>query len=178
MNISLNTVMIHQDPLGLRDIPLLEPDTDGWPAIKQALEQQQADKQRWRKASSWLAVAASLVLVVVLTTRQQDVEQATSATQAAQFVSDNGMENIEALISLSQILESQLRGFGEDTGSISASSTVYIAELQDLVAQVDRELSYSPDSINLWARRVNLLLDLALIYQHHWEEEYGQMASL
>ena len=59
-----------------------------------------------------------------------------------------------------------------------ASSAVYVAELQDLVAQVDSELSYSPDSMNLWGQRVNLLLDLAQIYQQQWEREYGQMASL
>ncbi|NND46008.1 MAG: hypothetical protein HKN58_11865 [Xanthomonadales bacterium] len=46
------------------------------------------------------------------------------------------------------------------------------------MAQVDQQLSYSPDSVNLWGQRINLLLDLAQIYQHQWERDYGLMASL
>ena len=38
--------------------------------------------------------------------------------------------------------------------------------------------SFAPDSINLWGQRVNLLLDLAQLYQHQWERQYGRMASL
>ena len=45
-----------------------------------------------------------------------------------------------------------------------------------MVAQVDTRLSVSPGSINLWGQRVNLLLDLAQIYQQQWEREYGRMA--
>jgi hypothetical protein len=59
-----------------------------------------------------------------------------------------------------------------------ASSAAYVAELEDLVAQVDQQLSYSPDSLNLWGQRINLLLDLAQIYQNQWERDYGLMASL
>ncbi len=55
---------------------------------------------------------------------------------------------------------------------------MYVAELEDLVAQVDTELSFSPRSVNLWGQRVNLLLDLAQIYQHQWERDYSRMASL
>ena len=59
-----------------------------------------------------------------------------------------------------------------------AASAVYVAELEDLVAQVDNELSFTPGSVNLWGQRVNLLLDLAQIYQSQWERYYGRMASL
>jgi hypothetical protein len=82
------------------------------------------------------------------------------------------------LISISQTLEAQLKSLRDHTGSMPADSAIYVAELEDLVAQVDNELSYSPDSLNLWGQRVNLLLDLAQIYQHQWETDYGQMASL
>jgi hypothetical protein len=186
MSIPFNTVMIHQDPIGLRDLPLLKPDADGWPEIRDALEKHQAGKRQWRTTTSWLAIAASLVLAVLVTTRQVEVEMPEAnpvATQGTEFASlDNdglgGEADVSSLISLSQTIESQLRGMRDDTGSLPASSAVYIAELEDLVAQVDNELSYSPDSVNLWGQRINLLLDLAQIYQHHWETEYGQMASL
>lgn len=181
MSISFNTVMIHQDPIGLRDLPLLEPDTDGWPAIRNALEQQHVPVSRWKRPAPWLAIAASLVLVVMITTRQapmQPTELGPAATQSVDLASNESMEDIDSLITLSQSLEFQLKTLRDETGSIPGSSAVYIAELQDLVAQVDSELSQSPDSVNLWGQRINLLLDLAQIYQHHWESEYGQMASL
>ena len=67
------------------------------------------------------------------------------------------------------------------TGSGLAVSPATIrnlmAELEDMVAQVDSELSYDPESVSLWGQRVNLMLDLAQIYQHQWEREYGRMAS-
>ena len=181
MNISLNMISIHQDPLGLRDLPLLKPDTDGWSVIQAELEAQRVSRRKQKSTFTWLAVAASLVLAVVATTRQGGIEQIPAdpfATQGAEIASVESEDKVDSLISLSQILETQLRSFRESTGSMSANSAIYVAELQDLVVQVDNELSDSPDSINLWGQRVNLLLDLAQIYQHHWETEYGQMASL
>jgi hypothetical protein len=181
MNIPFNTVMIHQDPIGLRDLPLLEPDTDGWPAIRDALEQKQAPMSRWKAPTSWLAIAASLVFVVLIINRQTPMElpdASPAATQTSELASNDSMEDVNSLISLSQSLESQLKTLRDGSGSIPGSSALYIAELQDLVAQVDGELSQSPGSISLWGQRINLLLDLAQIYQHHWESEYGQMASL
>ena len=47
-----------------------------------------------------------------------------------------------------------------------------------LIAQVDSELSVTPDSTDLWGQRVNLMLDLAQIYQQQWQIDYGRMASL
>jgi hypothetical protein len=181
MNISLNTITIHQDPLGLRDLPLLETEKDGWSEIKSALEEQNALSQKHSTNFRWLALAASLVLAVFVTTRQNTEIQIPSdlpATQSTELASDESVTNINSLISLSQTLESQLRTLRGSTGSMPANSAIYIAELEDFVAQVDSELSESPDSLNLWGQRVNLLLDLAQIYQHHWETEYGQMASL
>lgn len=186
MNIPINTVMIHQDPVGLRDLPLLEPDHDGWPAIQAALESKQAASKRWKSPAPWLAVAASLALAVLVVSRQAPMEapgqdttgESLAATQTGEMTSYDSNEDVGSLIALSQSLESQLRTLRDETGSLPGSSAVYIAELEDLVAQVDSELSQTPDSVNLWGQRINLLLDLAQIYQHHWETEYGQMASL
>ena len=55
---------------------------------------------------------------------------------------------------------------------------VYQIELEDLVAQVDDELSMRPDSLELWSQRVNLLLDLATLYQNQLRRDYHAMASL
>ncbi|MFT5372758.1 MAG: hypothetical protein ACI9H8_001485 [Lysobacterales bacterium] len=190
MNILLNTFSIHQDPLGLQGLPLIKPDQDNWPGIRQALEENQVSLKRRNIGLTWLAVAASLVITVLIVGRQMDVEGPeaiqsnsplltnSSATLEPEPVSLDAMDNVDSLISLSQTLETQLRNLRDNTGSMPANSAVFVAELEDLVAQVDNELSYSPNSVNLWGQRVNLLLDLAQIYQHHWETEYGQMASL
>ena len=58
------------------------------------------------------------------------------------------------------------------------SSVIFQIELEDLVAQVDEELSMHPDSMNLWSQRVNLMLDLTQLYQNELRREYHAMASL
>jgi hypothetical protein len=190
MNILFNTFSIHQDPLGLRDLPLIEPDQDNWSQIRQALEDNHISLKRRKAGLTWLAVAASFVVAVLIVGRQADVEGPgaiqsnsplltdSSATLDPEATSLDAMNDVDSLISLSQTLETRLKNLRDNTGSMTANSTIYVAELEDLVAQVDSELSYSPNSVNLWGQRVNLLLDLAQIYQHHWETEYGQMASL
>ena len=186
MNTNDNTHSIHQDPFGLKGLPMLVPESDGWPAIRQALEAQQLQRRQWRRRSAWMAVAASLVLAVLVTTQMTGPGQvipAQPATDSPELASEtselnNGEGTVDSLISLSQTLETQLRSLRDNMGSMPANSAIYVAELEDLVAQVDNELSYSPDSLNLWGQRVNLLLDLAQIYQQQWETDYGQMASL
>jgi HPt (histidine-containing phosphotransfer) domain-containing protein len=190
MNILFNTFSIHQDPLGLRDLPVIEPERDGWNEIKSSLEEHRVMKNRRKSGFAWLAVAASLALAVMLVNRQVETESSLSSPEASHQLADSSatigaepasldeMNNVDSLIALSQTLETQLKNLRSGTSSMPGNSAVYVAELEDLVAQVDGELSYSPDSVNLWGQRVNLLLDLAQIYQHHWETEYGQMASL
>ncbi|MBT8062142.1 MAG: hypothetical protein HKO64_00740 [Xanthomonadales bacterium] len=166
-----------RDPLGLRHLDWIEPQQDGWPGIRAALE----ERSRNRKRVTWLALAASLVMAFGLTLRlaSENIPGAGPASlPVTEQLADGGDDSLESLIALSQTLEQQLRGMRQGSGSMPADSAVYIAELQDLVAQVDHELSYSPDSVNLWGQRVNLLLDLAQIYQHQWELDYGKMASL
>jgi hypothetical protein len=57
-------------------------------------------------------------------------------------------------------------------------SLVYQVELEDLIAQVDEELSVNPESLELWSHRVNLLLDLSRIYENQLRRDYHRMASL
>lgn len=171
-----------RDPLGLGALPLLEPDRDGWPEIRAALaSDQDAPVQNWRRPLAWLAAAASVVLALTLVTRQAEPPAETVTAppvETAQQAAVEEQEPVESLIAMSQSLEAQLRQLRDRTVSMPANSAVYVAELEDLVAQVDQQLSYSPDSVNLWGQRINLLLDLAQIYQQQWERDYGLMASL
>lgn len=177
------------DPLGLQGLADIQPDFDGWSDIETALKAQQAKRKRWRAGFATLALAASLVLVIGLSVKSLQTQPTaemnlptlatTSGDPASVSVKEaSASGEIEALIGLSSKMQSQVSQMRDDTVSMPAESALYVAELEDLIAQVDNELSYSPDSIDLWGQRVNLLLDLAQVYQQQWHIDYGRMASL
>jgi len=172
------------DPLGLRNLDAIEPGYDGWAQIETALRGQQAVKRGWRRNGAWLAIAASLLLVlgISLYNTQNGTPPGQSseglATTRAESASLAMKDDIDALIGLSQSMEEQVAKLRGETGSMPAESAIYIAELEDLIAQVDNGLSMNPDSIDLWGQRVNLLLDLAQVYQQQWRIDYSRIASL
>jgi hypothetical protein len=172
------------DPLGLRDLDAIEPGYDGWAGIESALREHHAGKHKWRSAGAWLAVAAGLVLVisVALFNTQSSAPVTTAAhglaTSAGNSASITVEDNIDVLIGMSQSMEEQVARLRQETSSMPAGSAIYVAELEDLIAQVDSGLSLTPDSIDLWGQRVNLLLDLAQVYQQQWQIDYGRIASL
>ena len=75
-------------------------------------------------------------------------------------------------------MENRVRTFRTEIGGMPTNSLVYQVELEDLIAQVDNELSIQPDSVELWSQRVNLLLDLSRLYQNELRRDYRRMASL
>ena len=172
------------DPLGLSDLEAIEPVHDGWAQIESALQTHHDSKRNWQRAGGWLALAASLVLVVSITLRDSE-NQAPDGVPSPQFAtlepnpaSVPVQDNITALIGLSQKMEEQVKNLRQETSAMPAESAIYVAELEDLITQVDNELSLTPDSIDLWGQRVNLMLDLAQIYQQQWQIDYGRLASL
>jgi hypothetical protein len=172
------------DPLGLRELEAIDPGYDGWDQIESALQAHKESKSNRKRLASWLAIAASLVLVVSISLRNTNDEMPGGtptpefATPETNLASVSVQDNIDALIGLSQKMEEQVKNLRQETGSMPAESAIYVAELEDLIAQVDSELSLTPGSIDLWGQRVNLMLDLAQIYQQQWEIDYGRMASL
>ncbi len=172
------------DPLGLSDLDSIDPGYDGWARIESALKTHNENKQRWRRHGTWLAAAAGIVLVigVVLHTTENGTDtnlpSSGPATSVVNSASVPVQDNVSALIGLSQSMEEQVAKLRRETSSMPAESAIYVAELEDLIAQVDYELSRTPDSIDLWGQRINLLLDLAQIYQQQWEIDYGRMVSL
>ncbi len=180
MNIPDQWYHATEDPLGLRQLEQIEPQYDGWKDIQSTLQNHQESQRRRRYTGGWLALAASLMLAIGLTVSQQptSTQLPNAATSVPGLASVSGEDHVSALIGLSQNMEEQVKNLRQESGSMPAESAVYVAELEDLIAQVDSELSLQPDSINLWGQRVNLLLDLAQIYQQQWEIDYGRMASL
>jgi len=91
---------------------------------------------------------------------------------------DPKTNTLDSLIALSQQLESNLQKIRSQAIVMPTSSLIYQIELEDLVAQVDEELSMYPDSVELWSQRINLMLDLSQLYQNELRREYDLIASL
>jgi len=159
-----------RDPLNLGSLPLVSPPSDGWPAIRAELEKDR-QRKRWRNfVTGAVAVAASVTLAVGLFLHQP-VPGPVSESAAIP-------PTLDSLISLSQQLETRVREYRSGVGGMPTDSLVYQVELEDLIAQVDDELSLNPDSTDLWSQRVNLLLDLSRLYQNQLRRDYHQIASL
>jgi len=179
-----------EDPLNLQSLPLIEPPRDGWPAIEAALRSDHKRRNGARYAGLALAAAASVTLAIGLvlqkpisTAPQRSAEPALAQDQPWEQPAPGKSrqapaETLETMIGLSQQLESRLRTIRSGSGDLPAGAIVYQIELEDLVAQVDEELSNRPDSLVLWNQRVNLLMDLERLYENRLRREYRQMASL
>jgi hypothetical protein len=183
-----------QDPLGLQGLPQVTPPRDGWPAIEASLRRDRRRRTVRRYVASALAAAAVVALAVTvvvqqppsglpagapeaLSQRDQPPAEAGGATAAAAEVTAS-TATLDSLMTLSQRLESRLRRYRSGLGVLPASDLVYQVELEDLVVQVDEELSAQPDSLPLWNQRVTLLRDLERLYQNSLRREYRQLASL
>ena len=163
-----------RDPLDLGSLPLVAPPSDSWAPVRAALVRHQRRKRITRYSGGLLAVAAMLMLAVGLFVHQPALAPpsvpATAATTAPQ--------TLDSLITLSQQLENRVRTFRSEVGGMPTDSLVYQVELEDLIVQMDDELSMQPDSLELWSQRINLLLDLSQLYQNQLRRDYQRMASL
>ena len=164
-----------RDPLNLGSLPLVAPPSDDWPLIRSALVKHQR-RRRVARYSGGFAVAAMLMLAVGLFIQQPAL--APSPAPANIAAAESAPQTLDSLITLSQQLETRVRTFRSEVGGMSTDSLVYQVELEDLIAQVDDELSMRPDSLELWSQRVNLLLDLSRLYQNQLRRDYHRMASL
>jgi hypothetical protein len=181
-------IMQHEkDPLNLGSLPLVLSPPDDWPTIEAALQNRNNRRRFTRLAGSTLAIAATAVLAVsVLIYQPFGISGAPSegewlqTTQVEEPAANepSRTDTLDSLIALSQELESNLRKIRAQAGVMTTSAVIYQVELEDLVAQVDDELSMRPDSIDLWSQRINLMMDLSQLFQNELRREYLRMASL
>ena len=175
MNFSkVHIMQKERDPLNLGSLPMVEPPSDGWPLIRAELERGRQQRRLLRYAGSVMAIAATVVLAVGVFIHQPGPVTESAAVPAPA----QSQQTLDSLISLSQQLEVQVRSIREDMGGMPTDSLVYQVELEDLIAQVDEELSVNPESLELWSHRVNLLLDLSRIDENQLRRDYHRMASL
>ena len=165
-----------RDPLNLRSLPLVEPPADDWPAIRSALVTRKRRQRLAQYTGGALAAAAAVLLAIGLFV-QQPAQSPGPATLPAPALAGSP-QTLVSVIALSQQLEKRVRSYRTEMGGMPTDSLVYQVELEDLIAQVDGELSMRPDSLDLWGQRVNLLLDLSQLYENRLRRDYQQMASL
>ena len=178
------------DPLNLRGLPLAEPPTDGWPEIEAALLERGRRGRALRAGGGLIAVAASAVLAfgLLVGTPSRDATpskpglaagQTAPLTPVSEAVPEPLQEPaLESLIAMSQQLEGRIRAYRAGVGDLPSDVLVYQVELQDLIVQVDEELSAAPESTELWRQRVNLLLDVSRLYENSLRRDYYRVASL
>jgi hypothetical protein len=157
-----------RDPLNLGSLPQVEPPSDDWPLIRSALIKHQRRRRIARYTGGVFAAAAMLMLAIGLSVQQPALAPAPATAP----------ETLDSLIALSQQLETRVRSYRSEYAGMPTDALVYQVELEDLVAQVDDELSMRPDSLELWSQRVNLLLDLSQLYENQLRRDYHRMASL
>jgi len=157
-----------RDPLNLGSLPPLAPASDDWPFIETALVKHHRRRRLTKYTGGLLAVAAMLMLAVGLFIQQPALAPSPVAVPTT----------LDSLIALSQQLETRVRSYRSDFGGMPTDSLVFQVELEDLIAQVDDELSMRPESLDLWSQRVNLLLGLSQLYENQLRRDYQRIASL
>lgn len=171
-----------RDPLNLGSLPPVTPPGDDWPAIETALRTHHSRRRLWKMTGGALAAAASIAFVISLVLNQPVSppvnEPALAHVDTMQASGPEKEALVASLISLSQRLETSLQHIRSEAGAMPTASLIYQVELEDLVAQVDEELSMNSDSTSLWSQRVNLLLDLTQLYKNELRRESHRMASL
>lgn len=171
-----------QDPLNLRSLPAVAPEDDGWAEIEARLLARNQRQARLRRSGASLALAATVVLAVTLwighspSAPPGPEQPAHSQVEVAEH--QGTQTSLATLMSLSRQLEERLQHYRSEHGDLPSGLLVYQVELQDLVAQVDEEISVYPQSLELWNQRVRLLMDISRLYENRLRREYHQLASL
>ena len=168
------------DPIDIDDIPdrelqdafaampLLQPRASAWPQLERELRARRPQPQSaWPR---WVALAAALAIAAVIplalkreatVVAPPTVVADAATTQPA--VSAEPTDPNADLIERNQALGAWLAASGEP---FDAASAQLGAELEDMIAMVDMELSDAPDAQRaraLWEQRLLLLNELASV---------------
>jgi hypothetical protein len=146
---------LHQRVARLKALPSLRPARDRWPTVQARVAAQRHRQQtRWMGLAG-LAMAASVTFAVILT----DVSH----------VDDLGASTaveIDSVKAQSRMLESAILQFDPESRVIDGRTARVAADLEDQIAQLDRELQRAQlaedmareqHMLRLWRQRVGLL---------------------
>ncbi len=144
---------LHQRVAKLKALPTLRPSRDRWPEMAKRLRaERQARRARWAGITG-LVAAASIAVVAAA----GNLSRPTQATA----------EQLHQVVERSQALESALSQYNPDGHVLDGRTARMAQELEDRIAQVDRQLeltelqeqrqSDQQQLLRLWRERVGLL---------------------
>ena len=147
---------LHQRVARLKALPALRPARDAWPAVHSRVvaERKQNQTSRWMGIAG-LAMAASVILAVVLTD-VSNVDDLAASTSVA----------IDSCKAQSRQLESAILQLDPESRVIDGRTARVAADLEDQIAELDRELqsmqsleniAREHEVLQLWRQRVGLL---------------------
>lgn len=154
----------------LRSLPPLSPERDQWPEIRDELETEQRGWIPKAVVGTVLALAASVLLVVVLPGGNPLDDLAGSDLAGRSPAAPITDAEIDQLVRESQRLEGILRRAGSQERVTDGWQVQTVADLQDRIALIDAELAeenaerVSPARrARLWRVRVGLMNDLVQV---------------
>jgi hypothetical protein len=146
---------LHQRVARLKALPALRPARDAWPAIHGRISAERHQRQtRWMGVAG-LALAASVILAVILTDVSH-VDDLAASTSVA----------IDSAKAQSRELEHAILQFDPESRVIDGRTARVAADLEDQIAELDRELQQMQsieniarehEVLQLWRQRVGLL---------------------
>ena len=146
---------LHQRVARLKALPALRPARDAWPAIHSRVAAERHHRQtRWMGIAG-LAMAASVTLAVILTD-VSNVDDLAASTSVA----------IDSAKAQSRELENAILQLDPESRVIDGRTARVAADLEDQIAELDRELQemqavenmiQEREVLKLWRQRVGLL---------------------
>jgi hypothetical protein len=146
---------LHQRVARLKALPSLRPARDAWPVIDGRLAVERHKRQtRWMGIAG-IAMAASVILAVILTD-VSNVDDLAASTSVA----------IDSAKAQSRELENAILQYDPESRVIDGRTARVAADLEDQIAELDRELQQMQaaeniarehEVLHLWRQRVGLL---------------------
>lgn len=147
----------------LRGLPDLEPRRDGWREVREVLEHEERAWIPKAVAGTLVALAASLIILIVLPREGQEPGRAEGRGEGVREEAPITDEEIADLVRQSQRLEDLFRAAGERGRVVDGWSASRVADIQDRVAFIDAQLASGVPASRrrlLWRTRVGLMNEL------------------
>jgi hypothetical protein len=146
---------LHQRVARLKALPALRPARDAWPVIHGRIAAERHQRQTRWMGMAGLALAASVILAVILTD-VSNVDELGASTSVA----------IDSAKAQSRELENAIMQIDPESRVIDGRTARVAADLEDKIAELDRELQQMQtienmarehEVLQLWRQRVGLL---------------------
>ncbi len=158
----------------LRALPQPTPTRSEWSRLADTIARRRAERaRRWR----WTGVAAAAMLALGLGVSLLRAPPPDTAPGTFANVEETSDAKVQRLIAENQAWERALRRVDARPGAFSGRAAMASAELEDLIAMVDLQISANTDinaRADLWSQRLTLIEQLASVR----DEGLGDAVSL